>query len=155
MSYSDSKFTSVRKPQTSQKISSFPQDIAEDTKKSSSLSDFLSHYPKAYHGTDAKFRQFSLNKSATPMIWFSSDADYIKAGNAGAAGRSIILERRLLITHPAGWKEYDRYGIGELKSLGYNGLILHEERSPTTYAVFDIKRIKTDAQMKRFYESMK
>ena len=92
---------------------------------------------KVYHGTNADFDKFDLDLCAMPVIWFSSDQNEILRGESGACGTSIIKEAYLSIKNPAGWSEYDKYGIGELKSLGYDGIVLDNN-----YVVFDTSQIK-------------
>ena len=92
---------------------------------------------KVYHGTNANFNQFDLDYCAMGIIWFSSDENKILDGESGACGTSHIKEAYLSIKNPAGWTEYERYGIGELKGLGFDGIILDDN-----YVVFDPSQIK-------------
>jgi hypothetical protein len=77
-----------------------------------------------YHGTGANFRNFSLNQAAQGIIWFTSDRSSIENGTAGASGRGWILECQVDIKKPAGWAEYDKYMLAQLKQDGYDGVIL-------------------------------
>jgi hypothetical protein len=94
-----------------------------------------------YHGTSQQFDRFDLNRSAQGIIWFSDDRDSIVRGDAGAAGRSIILKCQVNINNPAGWNEYEKYGIGELKGRGYDGIILPDS-DHNTYVVFKPSQVK-------------
>ena len=77
-----------------------------------------------YHGTDKVFRRFSLKHATQGIIWFSSDKASIESGDAGAQGRSRILKLEVTIKKPAGWKEYDQLMLAQIKSQGYDGVIL-------------------------------
>ena len=90
-----------------------------------------------YHGTRADFDKFDLEHCAMGIIWFSSNKDKILSGESGACGTSFIKEAYLSIKNPAGWNEYEKYGIGELKRLGYDGIVLDDN-----YVVFDPSQIK-------------
>jgi len=92
---------------------------------------------KVYHGTRVDFEKFDMQYCAMGTIWFSSSKDKILSGESGACGNSFIKEAYLSIKNPAGWTEYEKYGIGELKGLGYDGIILEDN-----YVVFDISQIK-------------
>lgn len=92
---------------------------------------------KVYHGTRANFNQFDLDYCAMGIIWFSSNLNTILSGESGACGTSFIKEAYLSIKNPAGWNEYERLGIGELKGEGYDGIILDDN-----YVVFDPSQIK-------------
>jgi len=89
-----------------------------------------------YHGTDKKFRRFSLNKSTQGILWFTSDKSSIESGDVGAQGSGIIMNLYASIKNPAGWKEYDQLGLGELKGRGYDGAILPESDGTFTGFVF-------------------
>ena len=96
-----------------------------------------------YHGTNVKFRRFSLNMSTQGIIWFTSNKQEIMDGNVGAAGRGYIITAELTIKNPAGWEEYDRYSIGELKGLRYDGVILdNTENDDKDYIIFSTSQIK-------------
>jgi len=92
---------------------------------------------KVYHGTRANFNQFDLDYCAMGIIWFSSDLNKILSGESGACGSSFIKEAYLSIKNPAGWAEYEKFGIGELKRDGYDGIILDDN-----YVVFEPSQIK-------------
>lgn len=94
-----------------------------------------------YHGTATEFNRFSLKTSAQGILWFSDDKDWIKRGESGAAGRSIILKCKIKIDNPAGWAEYENYGLGQLRDLKYDGIILPDGDN-TTYVVFHPKQVK-------------
>lgn len=90
-----------------------------------------------YHGTNQNFTRFNLRNAAQPIIWFSSDRDKIARGDSGAAGRSRIISAYLSIKKMAGWDEYERYGLGELYEMGYDGAKLDDD-----YFVFSPRQIR-------------
>ena len=90
-----------------------------------------------YHGTNKDFSRFNLKNAAQPIIWFSSDKDKIERGESGAAGRSRIISAYLSIKKMAGWEEYEKYGLGQLRDMGYDGAKLDDD-----YFVFSPKQIK-------------
>lgn len=104
-----------------------------------------------YHGTTKDFVKFD-KKMATMggITWFSSDpktAD-VFAGSKGDPGMSQFEEganiKPLYISmkNPAGWEEYDKFGLGELKSRGYDGAILKDGDEITGF-VFEPTQIKS------------
>ncbi len=95
-----------------------------------------------YHGTNANFRKFNTKKSTQGVIWFSSDRDKIARGDAGAAGRSKILELFASIQRPAGWKEYDKLLLSQLRR-DYDGAILPDGYGGFDGFVFDPTQLKS------------
>jgi hypothetical protein len=94
---------------------------------------------KVYHSTDSKFEDFSLDY-AWDGFWFTDDLDSLKNRTAGASGGKYILTRYITLKNPAGWDEYDKYSIGELIGMGYDGVILPDP-GRTDYIVFNPKSI--------------
>jgi len=100
---------------------------------------------RVFHGTDKKFNSFNLNKTTQGIIWFTSDKASVEAGDVGAQGRGVIMELYACIKNPAGWKEYDQYGLGELKARGFDGAILPEKDGSFTGFVFHPHQLKSVA----------
>lgn len=94
-----------------------------------------------YHGTNNKFSRFSLNHSVQGIIWFTDSIESIQKGEHGGQGSKYIMKRRITINNPAGWPEYEKYGIGQLKGLGYDGVIL-SHGDYNDYIVFSSKQIR-------------
>jgi hypothetical protein len=65
-----------------------------------------------------------MKKGSQGVFWFSSNKGSIEGGKSGAQGTKKIMPLFADIKNPAGWKEYDKYSIGELEGLGYDGVIL-------------------------------
>jgi len=95
-----------------------------------------------YHQTQADFKVFDINRSYTHSFWFTSDLGTIEAGETGATNHPNkpvkVMEVYLSIQNMAGWDEYDRYGVGELISRGYDGVKLDD-----VYVVFEPEQIKS------------
>jgi hypothetical protein len=94
-----------------------------------------------YHGTNNKFGRFSLAKSLQGIIWFTDSIDTIKNNEHGGQGSRYIMKRTITLNNPAGWPEYEKYGIGQLKSLGYDGVIL-PQGDHNDFIVFNPKQIR-------------
>ena len=97
---------------------------------------------KVYHGTNNKFHTFDLDKSIDGVVWFTNNKQSIINGTTGGEGNKYILTRYITLNNPAGWDEYEKYSIGELINLKYDGVILPEDDNKTDYIVFDLKSIK-------------
>ena len=95
----------------------------------------------AYHGTNASFRRFDTRKTAQGLIWFSSDKETIERGESGAEGTARILELRVTIDRPAGWREYDQLLLDEIEERGFDGVILPRKDGFDGF-VFDPKQIE-------------
>ena len=96
-----------------------------------------------YHGTSKKFSKFNIKKSVQPIIWFTSNKSAIEAGEVGAAGSGHIMELYASIQNPAGWEEYEKYGLGQLKGLGYDGAILPDGSGNFDGFVFEPNQLKS------------
>lgn len=100
-----------------------------------------------YHGTSKKFSKFNLKNAPQPIIWFTSDKSTFKddaSGASGAAGKGHVMELYANIKNPASWKEYEKYGLGQLKGLGYDGVILPEGNTFDGF-VFEPTQLKSVA----------
>ena len=99
-----------------------------------------------YHGTGKSFRRFNLDKTTQGIIWFTSNKNNILSGDVGAESSGYVLTCEVTIHKPAGWKEYDKYALYELESMGYDGAILTESDGFDCF-VFDpgqVKILKTE-----------
>jgi len=94
-----------------------------------------------YHGTNNEFSRFSLDKAVQGIIWFTDSIDSIKNNEHGGQGSKYIMKRKITINNPAGWDEYEKYGISQLKGLGYDGVIL-SSGDYNNYIVFNSKQIR-------------
>jgi hypothetical protein len=96
---------------------------------------------KVYHGTNEKFDRFDLNRTTQGIIWFTDNIDSIKNQTHGGQGSKYIMTRYITINKPAGWDEYKKYGLGQLRNMGYDGVIL-PQGDKTDYFVFSNKSIR-------------
>jgi ADP-Ribosyltransferase in polyvalent proteins len=95
-----------------------------------------------YHGTSAKFSKFSKKRAIGSQFWFTSSKASIETGDVGAQGAGVIMPVYLSIQQPAGWKEYDQLMLGQIRSAGYDGIIL-PDGNDKTYVVFNPNQIKS------------
>jgi hypothetical protein len=95
---------------------------------------------KVYHGTNQKFSNFNFKTATQGIVWFTDSPESIEKGEHGGAGNKIIMTRYITINKPAGWAEYEKYGLGQLEDMGYDGVIL-PQGDKTDYFVFSPKAI--------------
>lgn len=98
-----------------------------------------------YHGSRNEFKKFDFNQSYQKIAWFTNSVDHIRSGDVGAKSSKYIMQFQITINNPAGWEEYKKYGLGEIKELGFDGIILNSS-DYINYIVFkpsQIKYIKT------------
>lgn len=96
-----------------------------------------------YHGTGEKFTAFKKSKSTQGIFWVTNDRASIENGEVGAQGKGQILDLYASIKNPAGWAEYDKYGLSELRREGYDGAILREKDGTFSAFVFDPSQLKS------------
>lgn len=96
-----------------------------------------------YHGTGSKFSKFNLKKATQGIAWFTSEKSDIESGEVGAQGKGHIMDLYASIQNPAGWNEYEKYGLGQLQSMGYDGVILPEKDGKFVGFVFDANQLKS------------
>ncbi|MES5005898.1 hypothetical protein ABVC69_06880 [Prevotella disiens] len=68
-----------------------------------------------YHGTDTNITTFDKEKTADSNFWFINRKDKIENGEVGAAANGKIIPVWLNARNLADWKEYDTYGLDELR----------------------------------------
>lgn len=91
-----------------------------------------------YHGTGERFTRFNLNKAAQGIFWFAENRDKILRGESGAQGITVVMSLCLKIDKVAGWSEYDKMMLAEMRQAGFGGARLDDD-----YFVFDPKHIKS------------
>lgn len=96
---------------------------------------------EVYHGTNNEFSRFSLAKTVQGIFWFTDSLESIQKGEHGGQGNKYVMKRKITLNNPAGWPEYEKYGIGQLKSMGYDGVIL-PQNGYNDYIVFNSKQIR-------------
>jgi hypothetical protein len=76
------------------------------------------------------------------IIWFTTDKSSIERGESGAAGNKYIKELYISMKNPAGWEEYEKYTLGQLENLGYDGVILPDSKDKYDGFVFNVNQIR-------------
>ena len=112
------------------------------------LNEIQSKPLTVYHGTNSEFKKFDLNKSTQGIIWFTSNKNKILSNEAGAQGKGFIITAEVTINNPAGWDEYDKLGLGQIKGAGFDGVILKDTDGQFDCFVFSPKQIKIIASEK-------
>jgi len=96
-----------------------------------------------YHGTGQRFRKFNTKYGADGLIWFTSHKQQVLDNDTGACGKGYIITAEITMNNPAGWDEYEKKFIGELKRDGYDGVILDSTEDDIVHCfVWDTKQIK-------------
>jgi len=95
-----------------------------------------------YHSSNNEFSRFNFKQALQKIVWFTSDKQELLNGNKGAAGNKIIYTLEVTINNPAGWDEYQKYLLDQLRQLGYDGAILPDEDGHFDGFVFNPKNIK-------------
>jgi len=94
-----------------------------------------------YHGTGKSFKNFDLEKTTQGIIWFTSNKNQILNKEIGAESHGLLITAEVTINNPAGWGEYDKFGLHELTTLGYDGAILPDSDGFDCF-VFSTNQIK-------------
>jgi hypothetical protein len=120
--------------------------VEQDALEYKTVEEFIQSYPEVFHGTNTKFSKFNPRKGSQGTIWFTDDKETIINGESGAIGINIIMVRYLSGKKWAGWDEYDKLMIGQLKQQGYDGVKL-PAGDHNDYMLFDNRGIFTKAQL--------
>lgn len=95
-----------------------------------------------YHGSDKNFRRFNLKQSTQGIIWFTNDKSAIENREVGASGYGYIKKLYISMKNPAGWSEYEKYTLGQLENMGYDGCILPDDENKFDGFVFNTNQIR-------------
>jgi ribosomal protein S18 acetylase RimI-like enzyme len=95
-----------------------------------------------YHGTSEPFTKVDMSKGAQGVFWLTSDPNSLKSGERGASSTKVILRCLVIIKNPAGWEEYEKKSIGELKRDGFDGVILPDPDGSFDAIVFKPSQVK-------------
>lgn len=96
-----------------------------------------------YHGTGKVFRRFSMKHAAMGGItWFTTNKEAIEKGEIGADTKGFIKNIYVSMKRPAGWDEYEKYTLGQLEDLGYDGAILPNSDGNYDGFVFHTNQIR-------------
>jgi hypothetical protein len=101
---------------------------------------------EVFHGTSSNFNVVNPKKGAQGLFWFTSDPATIKAGTSGAQGTKNIMPLYANIKNPAGWPEYEKYGLGQLEQMGYDGVILKNKDGSFDGFVFKGNQVKSSVK---------
>lgn len=96
-----------------------------------------------YHGTSKKFSRVNMKRGAQGVFWLTSDKAALERGEVGAQGQGVIMEMYAKIEKPAGWKEYDKFGLAELEARGYDGIILPNSDGTFDAVIFEPTQVKS------------
>ena len=94
-----------------------------------------------YHGTNEPFSRVDMDRGAQGVFWVTSDRSKLERGEAGAVSNKHILKMYVSIKKPAGWDEYERLGLGELKR-DYDGVILPDKDGSFDAIVFKSGQVR-------------
>ena len=92
---------------------------------------------EVYHGTNEKFSNFSFTKATQGVVWFTNSIDTIRNQEHGGLGSKHIIKRYITINNPAGWDEYEKYSLGEIDNMGYDGIILPDSGDVINFIMFN------------------
>jgi len=92
----------------------------------------------AWHASGSRFRRFNPRRSAMGgIIWFTEDLDQILRGEIGGLeGSKYVYEVTLDVDRAAGWDEYEKLALAQVRSMGFDGIHLDEH-----WVMFDPARI--------------
>jgi predicted GNAT family acetyltransferase len=96
-----------------------------------------------HHGTNADFKAFDLKKTTQGIIWFTSNKSAIERGEVGAQGSGNIMDLFVSMKNPAGWDEYEKYGLSQLEAMGYDGAMLSNGDGTFDGFVFEPTQLKS------------
>lgn len=108
-----------------------------------------------YHGTGEKFTTFKRSKATQGIFWFTNDRSAIESGDVGAQGRGHVMDLYASLKNPAGWDEYHKYGLGQLRSMGYDGAILPESDGTLTGFAFEPTQLKSASRNRGTFDPSK
>jgi hypothetical protein len=90
-----------------------------------------------YHGTSIPLNRFSLKNTAQGILWFSEDRGKIEKGESGAQSAEYIVTAKIKVNKTAGWPEYEKLLLAQIKSMGYDSIHLDDD-----WVIFDPKNAR-------------
>jgi hypothetical protein len=90
----------------------------------------------AYHGTDKPFKKWNHKFSTQGIFWFTENIEEIINETSGASSNKYILKCELTVEKTAGWEEYDKYYLQQIKHH-FDSIKLD-----SNWIIFDPNRIK-------------
>ena len=110
-------------------------DMSDDARMQRARDQGFDVDTPVFHGSATDFDAFDPDRALGTQFWSTTDRKAIEAGEVGAQGAGVIKELYVNIQNPAGWNEYDQFGISELIDQGFDGIAL-EEDGETTFVAF-------------------
>lgn len=92
---------------------------------------------RAYHAGPVPIRKFVARRTAQGVFWFSEDKEALLRGEKGAGSTKYLMTCELDVDSPAGWPEYEKLYLQQIKSEGFDSVKLDDD-----WIVFDPRRIK-------------
>jgi hypothetical protein len=99
---------------------------------------------KIYHGTNAKYKDFDLDKSADGTMWFSDNKGMVQKGYDGASGNKYVMERTIdeKALKLADWDMADKYMLPQLVNMGYDGIkYVDPQKKDIVYQIFNPEKL--------------
>ncbi|MDD2711295.1 MAG: hypothetical protein PHU77_00105 [Simplicispira sp.] len=96
-----------------------------------------------YHGTAKAFNKVNMKKGAQGIFWVTSDRTAIENREVGAQGEGAIMELYARIEKPAGWKEYNNLSMSEIRSRGFDGVMLPQGDGTFIAIILDPAQVKS------------
>lgn len=100
-----------------------------------------------YHKTGSNFNIIDFNKNAQGVFWFTDNKQALENGEISANGvrpgqQAEIKEFYVKMENPAGWEEYDKYTIEQLKEKGYDSVAFEDDGTIIGFVFNDSNQIK-------------
>lgn len=110
--------------------------------KDSKVRDKNGKLKTMYHFTNDTFNKIDFKKNAQGLFWFTDDKNALDDGNISAPGLRLgkdIITKEMYVNmkKPAGYEEYDKYTIQQLKDRGYDGILFDDGEGTIIGAVFN------------------
>ena len=94
-----------------------------------------------WHISNSRFRKFSRKMAINGLTWFSKDKDDLLREMHGASidtRKPVWLYKcSANVDKTAGWDEYEKYLIAQLRQMGYDSIDLDDD-----FVVMDVDKIK-------------
>jgi GNAT superfamily N-acetyltransferase len=94
-----------------------------------------------YHGSRERFSKVDMSQGAQGIFWLASDPEQITNGAAGANSSKTILRCYVSMKNPAGWDEYEKLMLGQIKR-DWDGVILPNGDDSFDAFVFKPNQVK-------------
>jgi len=100
-----------------------------------------------YHKTGSKFNIIDFNQNAQGVFWFTDNKQALESGEVSANGvrpgqQAEIKEFYVKMENPAGWEEYDKYTIEQLKAKGYDSVAFEDDGTIIGFVFNNSNQIK-------------